>query len=154
MPKDNRENQNWKEIKKKIESWAKKAKNSPDLITPIFAHTPINPVETRKDSLLSPLEVSFFTTKYTYLVTLVKKNQNYLGTLYTYLMQSDTEVPLSVDQKTFGLHDYKNICEFISLPNKLFKIKGVRKKVMTFNRTTMTERKFEERVEIWREKQT
>ena len=154
MSERNSEKQNWKEIKKKIDSWAKEAKNSPELITPVFAHTPEEPVETRSESLLDSFDGLLASAEYTYLVTLIKKNQKYLGTLHTYLIQNGTEIPLSVDQKTFSLYDYKNICDFASFPNRLFKLKRAHKKVMTFKRTTMTERKFEEEIETWRGKQT
>ena len=154
MPENTPENSNWKEIRSKIEAWAAKSKASPELIAPIFAHTPIRPVEAKPESLLIVFDSFQSPSEYSYLMTLIKKNGKYLATLHMYLIEKGKEVPLTIDQKTFEKNDYKNICDSTSIPYKLFRLKGVRKKVMTFKQTKMTERKFEKEIETWRGKQT
>tara|TARA_Y100001963_G_scaffold129009_1_gene183856 strand:+ start:2037 stop:2498 length:462 start_codon:yes stop_codon:yes gene_type:complete len=153
MSEHHSRNQDWKKIKEKISAWAKKSKNNPEKITPIFAHASVGSVFSKSNSMISILS-SVGMDEYSYLVTLIKKNQKYLATFYTYLIENNTEVPLTVDQKTFNEYDYKHICEFVSIPHRLFKTKGSHKKVMTFKNTTMSESRFEKEIELWREKQT
>lgn len=143
----------WNKTKKSIESWAPKTSpNSPQLITPIFAHVSEDPVLIKDDPIFhfdDPENLN----EYHYLVTLIKKKGRYKGSLRVYLLQGGEEVPISMDEKFFGLNDLKQIGEFMGIPNGIFYLKNKNKKVITFKGTRMTELEFDRKIEKWSKKQ-
>jgi hypothetical protein len=69
-------------------------------------------------------------------------------------MEFDKEVPLMTEVKHFKQFDYKNLIEFVTTPNQLFRLKNKHKHVRLYAQTRMSEEEFENEVQICRGKQT
>ena len=138
----------WKNIKNLL---ANSEYDGDRLITPIFAHWSLEPVKARKETSSF---VESYEHEYSYLVTLIKKERKYQVNLYLYIIHFNHETPLIYEIKHFKKHDYKNLIEFVSTPNRLFSLRKKNKEVRIYKNSRMKEEDFEKEIELCREKQT
>ncbi len=138
----------WKKIKSLL---AGSTDGSSRFITPLFAHWNKEPVKAKTETSQFIGQVDY---EYSYLVTLLKRSGRYQVNLYLYVMEFDKEVPLMTEIKHFKQFDYKNLIEFLSTPNQLFRLKDKHKHVRLYAQTRMSEEEFENEVQICRGKQT
>ncbi len=118
-------------------------------IIPILAHSLEEPVTINnevKDQFFQDLQPS----EYNFVATLIRKGDLLLATIKTYLIENNTEVPLSIDEQVFMKHEKNRVVDFITTPNRVFDVKKAHKRIITFKRTKMTEDQFEKVIRKWR----
>ena len=141
------DDKNWKQIKALTdEYWGKTPPSSPK-IDPIFAHASADPVALNiKAYMLADLVG--FDAKYSYVATVVKKNERYTATQRAYMKDEyGYETPILREQRQFD--DVSLVKNFIQEPFKIFQ-RGKHIKAMTFKNSPMTEEEFNDLIEIWR----
>ena len=139
---------NWKNIKDLLSTSSASGSRG---VTPILIHWNDFPVRAK------PQTEGFFGAsdhEFSYIVTLIKKRDKYQADLHFYILDFGKETPLITETKHFGRYQFKDLIDFITTPSKIFNLKKKHKNVRLYSQVRMTEKEFENEVELCRGKQT
>tara|TARA_Y100001973_G_scaffold97527_1_gene153702 strand:- start:192 stop:698 length:507 start_codon:yes stop_codon:yes gene_type:complete len=158
---------NWKLIKKLVSNYGDNKKEKEPQITPVFAYRNVSPLDVNEKFIeifnLAPAESWKKLKKkplekpegeYNFFVSVIKKHINNFDYYWVKIVidnETDDSEPI-VDQKLFsvseGLRSYK-LVNYVTVPNRIFKIKNQHRDVIIFEGSPMTEKKYMEVLGVW-----
>ncbi len=139
---------NWKQLKGIVDGFT--IGDKPSNIVPILAYASEFPIRLRS-ALGGVIELIFYNEeKYTFVVTLIKKNKKYLISIRAFSFTGAGETPMIFESESFPTKDITAAKGYLNSPLKYFDLKGRHIRVMTFTNSPMPEEAFKDIIELWR----